>query len=109
MTVSPGASRATAPCCFLTRLKLSLVSLPLHYPVPNALASAGGAEETTQGEMKAFPDCFASRGVCLHHVLDQDHARPSVRAPLYHPSLLPPYTSDLAFPFPELTIVSLIP
>lgn len=53
MTVSPGASKATAPCCFLARLNLSLVSLLLHYPAPTGLVLAGGAEETAQGETKA--------------------------------------------------------
>lgn len=53
VTVPPGAGRATVPCRSLAGLNLPLVSLPLRYPAPNGLASAGGAEETTQGERKA--------------------------------------------------------
>lgn len=53
VAVSLGACRATASVYFLTWLNLALVSLLLHYPVPNGLASSGGAEETAQEEMKA--------------------------------------------------------
>lgn len=44
---------------------------------------------------------------CPQHLLDHDHTRAWVLAPLCHPLLLQPYTWDLAFWLPELTIAGL--